>query len=115
ATDTGILALTNSNNNYAGFTDITGGATVQIDADNELGNTLGVEFFAGGGTLATTATFSTNRFFALFSPVTFNVATGTTLTVTGLVANGGSVVKANGGALVLTNTNNNYNGTTING
>jgi outer membrane autotransporter protein len=110
-TDLGTLVLSGVNT-YTGGTAINGG-TVQVAADNNLGAaTSGLSF--DGGTLATTASFTTNRATTLnANGGTFDVAPTTTLTMTSAIDGAGALTKVDIGTLVLTGTNTYSGGTTI--
>ena len=110
-TDLGTLVLSGMNT-YTGGTAINGG-TVQVAADNNLGAaTSGLRF--DGGTLATTASFTTNRATTLnANGGTFDIAPTTTLTMAGVIGGAGALTKADIGTLVLTGTNTYSGGTTI--
>jgi len=89
-TNGGTLTLSAANA-YTGATDINGGV-VSIAADNNLGTAPGSptvgQLTFGGGTLATTASFtlSTNRGIAFSSAGTIDVASSATLTYGGIGA-----------------------------
>lgn len=111
-TGAGTLSL-GAANHFDGM-NIDGG-TVQISADNRLGdnNTINMN----GGTLATTATIATNRQFVLgASGGGLNIAPSTTLTFNGGLSGSGGLTKSGDGHLVLSNTSRSYSGgTTITG
>ena len=82
-------------------------------ADNNLGATTGPLSF-NGGTLATTASFTSGRSTTINSGGgTFDVAPSTTLTMSGAIGGAGALSKSNAGTLVLTATNTYAGGTTI--
>ena len=102
----GELVL-NGANSYSGVTRLIGG-TIVIANDAALGT--GSLFRLDGGTLRTTASFATSRTLALGDVGgTISIASGTTLTASGMVV--GTALTVNGGELVL-NGSNSYNGGT---
>jgi fibronectin-binding autotransporter adhesin len=108
----GTLVLSGTNT-FTGAISVNSGR-LQVASDANLGDpTAGL---AVGGTLVTTASFTTGRTIQVGMPTgTFDVAPGTTLTATGPVIGSGTLIKVNGGTLVLSNTGNSYSGTAING
>jgi fibronectin-binding autotransporter adhesin len=116
----GSTLVLSGNNTYTGFTAVYD--TLQISADNGLGtaptsfvaNQLQIDY---DGILLTTATFSlnANRGITLgnnYGPCKFSVASGTTLTVPGVITgSGGALSKVGSGTLLLT-ANNTYTGAT---
>jgi|GEM_PF-1986578 len=108
--DLGTLVL-NGINTYTGGTAILGGA-LQISQDANLG-AAGTSLSLDDGTLATTASFTTNRNTTLEGPGgTFNVAAGTVFGMSGDISGSGSLTKTNTGTLLLTGTNNTWSGDT---
>ncbi|EIP97407.1 outer membrane autotransporter barrel domain-containing protein [Opitutaceae bacterium TAV1] len=106
----GTLVLTGVNT-YAGGTAIESG-TLQIAGDASLGDASGGLRF-GGGTLATTADFTTARDTVLGQEGgTFDTLAGTTLTHAGQIAGAGSLTKTGEGTLVLT-ADNTWDGPTL--
>ncbi len=121
-TDTGTLVL-GGNNAYTGTTTISGGGTLSISADSNLGTAPPILAVPGsltlnGGTLATTATFTlnSNRGISLVGlGGIFDVASGNILTYSGIIAGGGSLTDSDDGTLVLGGTNTYFGTTTISG
>ncbi|MBC7366646.1 MAG: autotransporter-associated beta strand repeat-containing protein [Undibacterium sp.] len=114
----GTLTLTGSSTNFLGQLAINAG-TVSVSTSANLGATSG-EFTSsvgfGGGTLATTANFTSEHPIALNAGGgTLNVASATTLTWNGAItgASGNSLTKTGAGTLVLTAANTYAGGTTI--
>ena len=104
-------------NTYSGTTTISAG-TISISADSGLGAAPGSatagHLTLNGGTLNSTADFTlnANRGVALGgSNGTFNVNSGTTLTVAGIVAGSNNITKSGDGTLLLSAVNT-YSGTT---
>lgn len=108
ASGTTVLSGTNS---YTGGTTISGGA-LQVAQDANLGSASGSLTFDGGA-LRTTATFSMNRATTLRAGGGVFEVTAGTLTQQGLVSGTGSLTKAGGGALVLSNANTYSGGTQL--
>ena len=94
--------------------------TLSIAADNNLGTAPGSatagKLTFGGGTLATTASFtlSANRGIAFTSTGTIDNASGTTLTYGGIAAGAGGLTKTDTGTLALSGANTYTGATTIN-
>ncbi|WP_436290343.1 autotransporter outer membrane beta-barrel domain-containing protein [Variovorax sp. LjRoot178] len=106
----GTTVLTSANA-YSGGTTIASGV-LQISSDANLGAAAGVLDF-NGGTLRTTADFSTARATTLNTPGgTIETQVGT-LTHTGLIGGAGALAKTGPGALILTGSNTYAGGTTI--
>ena len=112
----GTLILSGTNT-YSGTTTISAG-TISISADSGLGTAPGSatagHLTLNGGTLNSTADFTlnANRGIALGSSHgTFNVDSGTTLTVAGIVAGSNNITKSGDGTLLLSGVNT-YSGTT---
>jgi fibronectin-binding autotransporter adhesin len=86
--------------------------TLSVSADANLGSPSGT-LTLNGGTLQSTATFSSNRNVNLGGGNgTFDTASGTVLTLNGAVGGTGSFIKQGGGTLTLTGSNS-YGGATV--
>lgn len=86
--------------------------TLQISSDRALG--FGTLTIANGATLATTTRFTSGRAIMLNAGGgTFDVAPGTTLSMSGPIDGAGGLTKANGGTLVLSGANTYSGATTI--
>ncbi|MHA4838718.1 autotransporter-associated beta strand repeat-containing protein [Sphingopyxis sp. MSC1_008] len=109
-TDSGTLVLSGANS-YTGGTAINGG-TVQIASNANLGSAAGGISF-DGGTLNTTATFTSNRAISVAGAGTINTNGATFWTATGNVTGAGSLTKAGAGTLILTGDATHSGGTTI--
>lgn len=102
-------------NTYTGGTSIAAG-TLQISSDANLGDPSGgLTFTGGGGTLATTANFSSGRNFALGANGAIDVAGTTALGLDGVLSGPGSLTKLDDGLLTLTSTNTYTGGTVVGG
>jgi fibronectin-binding autotransporter adhesin len=116
-TGTGTLTLSGAST-FSGNTTINAG-TLSVSADNNLGAAPGSatpgKLNFGGGTLATTATFtlSSNRGIAFNSASTIDVASSTILTYGGIAAGSGSLTKISAGTLILSGANTYSGATTI--
>ena len=109
----GTLTLT-ADNTYAGGTTINAG-TLAVSTDAKLGAASGGLSF-GGGTLQSTATFTSNCGVTLNAGGgTFNTNATTTLTFGGTISGVGGLTKSGGGTLTLTATNTYQGNTTISG
>ena len=114
----GTLTLSDLNT-YSGTTTINSG-TISISLDTGLGTAPGSatagHLTINGGTLQSTTDFTldSNRGVALGSSHgTFNVDSGTTLTVAGVVAGSNNLIKAGDGRLILSGVNTYSGNTTI--
>jgi fibronectin-binding autotransporter adhesin len=95
----GTLALTNAGNSYSGGTQIEGG-TVRINSDGALGS-FSVQFIGSGGTLQSSASFTSSRGYTFFSGAGIIDTGSNNLTFTGALANPGSLVKISTGSLTI--------------
>lgn len=98
----GRLILSGANG-YQGGTNLSGGV-LQVSRDSNLGSTSGALTF-DGGTLATTASFTSARAVTIVHRGTIDVAGGTTLEFTGAIAGTGDLLKSGGGTLTLSGAN----------
>ena len=98
-------------NSYGGGTELRAG-TLQVSADANLGAASGGLTFTGG-VLSNTASFDTARSVTLTQAGQFNVATGATLGLTGVVSGSGDLVKQGNGTLRLDNGANAYGNTQV--
>ncbi len=107
------VAVTNINNAFSNTNIVSG--TLRIADDSALG--LGALRFSGvgySGVLNTTADVVMSRsIYLVASASTFDIDTGTVLTISGPVQ-GGALVKVGLGELVFTDADNSYGSTTIN-
>ncbi len=105
----GTLTLSGANS-YTGGTQINAG-TLQVSADGNLGGAGWLTL--NNGTLAATASFSSNRAITLSGAGSFSSSADTTLTLTGVVSGGNSLRKVGAGKLVLTGANSYSGGTDV--
>ncbi|HEX4346937.1 MAG TPA: autotransporter-associated beta strand repeat-containing protein [Vicinamibacterales bacterium] len=114
----GTLTLANSTNSFSGGVRVTGGSTVAVDADSELGATSGgltLGDSSSAGTLSiNAANFTSSRTFTLGSGgATIDTVGGTNATLNGTVQGSGGLTKAGSGTLILSGTIGYGGGTTI--
>ena len=106
----GTLTLTGTNT-YSGGTTVNAGA-LSISADSNLGALSGGLTLAQGGTLKTTAGLATNRTILLDAGGgSFDTASGTALSINGVITGTGGLTKNGSGSLQL-NAANTYTGDT---
>ena len=105
-------------NTYSGGTEVQAGATLEIANANALGtgrlDLVGTD--TESATLAVTASTTIANNITVAGDPTFDIASGTTTTISGVIANGtsaGDVVKTGAGTLTLTAANTYSGPTTI--
>jgi autotransporter-associated beta strand protein len=111
---TGTLTLSGPNT-YSGGTTVAGG-TLAIVADNGIGT--GPLALLNGTTLQFLAGFAFTHATTVSGDPTIDVAAGSTVTMSGVIADGtspGNVVKTDGGTLIFTAANTYTGGTMVNG
>ncbi|MCE8022378.1 hypothetical protein HOP51_20035, partial [Halomonas sp. MCCC 1A11036] len=99
--DPGTLVL-EGDNRHTGGTELREG-TLSVSSDANLGDAAGALVFTGG-TLATTASFDTDRAVVLDVSGRIDVAAGTRLGLTGDIAGTGNIAMQGGGTLTLGGT-----------
>ena len=108
--DLGTLVLS-GNNLYTGGTDVHAG-TLRISSDANLGDAAS-GLTMSGGALDTTASFDTSRAVTLLQNGLINVATGTTLGLSGTVSGAADLIKNGAGTLHLGSAANAYRNTVV--
>lgn len=101
------------NNTFSGGIVVTGGA-LSISSDANLGNG-GTLALSAGTALDLTASFTLTHAITIAGDPICNVAAGQTVTISSLIANGGTagiLEKTGAGTLVLSHANNTYSGGT---
>ncbi|EKU28163.1 outer membrane autotransporter barrel domain-containing protein 9 [Alcaligenes sp. HPC1271] len=106
----GTLTLSGSNS-YQGDTVLKQG-TVQVARDANLGDSSSTLVFKGG-TLATTDSFSSARSASFLEDASWQVADGTTLSLSGTISGIGALNKSGAGTLVLSGQNSYQGGTHV--
>ncbi|MFC0239740.1 autotransporter domain-containing protein [Rhodopseudomonas telluris] len=117
-TGPGMLVLSAANT-FTGNVNISAG-TLSVAATTNLGNVANDVVISSGATLAVTGTttFANGRDFKLTGSATIDVASATTTTLQGVVANGasaGTLNKSGDGTLLLSGTNTYTGATNVNG
>ncbi len=115
ASGPGTLVLDNVLNNYTGGTAITGGGTVRVSADENLGDASG-SVAMNNGTLALQSAVTTARDIVLAgSGGTISNVNGNVSTLSGQITGSGGINFTGDGTFVLSDNSNDYTGgTTIN-
>jgi len=108
----GELTLSGQNT-YTGGTTLNGGV-LNVSSDGNLGDAAGALIF-NGGVLQATSSMTTGRSMVLDSVGALRSAEGSTLTVTGPISGGGTLVADGQGTLVLGAANTHAGGTLISG
>jgi autotransporter-associated beta strand protein len=119
STTSGEVVLANGANTYSGGTEVQAGATLSIATPGAIG-TGGLDLVGSAttpATLKTTATMTISARITVTGDPVFDVASGTTTTVSSAIADGaaaGDIVVTGGGTLALTAVNTYTGPTTIN-
>ena len=119
STGAGKLVLTNVGNTYTGGTTITGGGTVSISDDHNLGAIPGApginDITLNNGALQATATFTlnSNRSIILAGAGGIDVTGTDRLTYGGVISGAGSLAKTGTGILTISGVNTYQGGTLI--
>ncbi len=116
-TGPGMLVLS-ATNTFTGNVNISAG-TLSVATTANLGNVANDVIISNGGTLALTATttLANGRAFQIAGLSTIDVASATTTTLQGIIADGaspGTLVKSGGGTLLLSATNTYTGATNVN-
>ena len=107
---TNVLTLSGNNSGLTGWMYFLAGSKVAVSAANNLGvGTLSFD----GGTLMNTATMTLANAVDLAGAGTFDTASGTTLTLSGVISGPGGLTKSGTGTLALTGANTYTGGTTV--
>jgi fibronectin-binding autotransporter adhesin len=114
-TGTGSVTLTSANT-FTGLVSVSGGGTLVIGADTDLGNSSNPVYLANGSTLQVTSSYSTARTLNLNgSGGTLDLPNGDALTLSGAVGGSGGLTKTDAGTLILSGgtSNDTYLGPTM--
>jgi fibronectin-binding autotransporter adhesin len=107
------VVLAHGTNDYQGGTTVTGGATLEVDGDSELGAVNGA-IALNGGTLDTTSVFATSRSVTLaFNLIDNSLFTDSTATYNSPISGPGSLATGGGGTVILTSANSYQGGTKV--
>ena len=113
----GTLVLSNALNSYSGGTTVTEGSTLSIGAGGALGDVAGgltLGDATTGGTLATTASFTSARGLTLGAGGgTIDTSGGVTTELSGALGGAGDLTKNGLGTLVLSGTSSRTGATTV--
>lgn len=110
-TDTGIVVLGNTGNNYTGGTTVTSGV-LSISNNGNLGDSSGSLNFGGGTLLLNTNNLTISRSGTTNGSSTIDTL-GHTVTMNGNFGGGGSFTITNGGTVLLYGSNTYTGGTTV--
>lgn len=109
----GGIATLGGNSTYTGGTTIGNGATVRVSSDANLGDASG-DVRLDGGTLQTTASFTSARDITVTGDAILLSNAGTSLGHTGDVAGSGTLIKSGSGTITMDGTLAHAGGTVVN-